>query len=256
MRAIIFTDESGVKFPEIKKWTKHFGRGINIEKHTQLISLLKMNNLDVPSNNIDLEDKYRKILEDFIRPSKYMFAGSFNEVRDFTDTLSTLISTNLYIISSRYGLLKEFDTIIPYSSSIQTLADLDFLNINTDFYNKMLVASQTSDIVILLVPREYILYFLKNSCFDELKHIPLIIIVSSKNLKSEVLCYDNVILLERRGVARIGKKNKKIGSVEMLVKSLSFSLIPQKQPIYRSTFENIQGIENCMINEVFYRAKK
>jgi hypothetical protein len=40
----------------------------------------------------------------------------------------------------------------------------------------------------------------------------------------------------------------------MLVKSLSFSLIPQIQPIYRSTFENIQGIENCMINEVFYRA--
>jgi len=45
------------------------------------------------------------------------------------------------------------------------------------------------------------------------------------------------------------------GSVEMLVKSLSFSLIPQIQPIYRSTFENIQGIENCMINEVFYRAE-
>jgi hypothetical protein len=40
----------------------------------------------------------------------------------------------------------------------------------------------------------------------------------------------------------------------MLVKSLSFSLIPQIQPIYRSTFENIQGIENCMVNEVFYRA--
>lgn len=219
MRAIIFTDESGVKLPEIKKWTKHFGRGMNIEKHTQLISLLNMNDLDVPSNNIDLEDQYRKVLKEFIRPSKSMFAGSFNEVRDFTDTLSTLISTNLYIISSRYGLLKEFDTIIPYSSSAQTLDDLDFLNVSTDFYNKTIMASQKSDIVILLVPREYILFFLKMGWFDELKHISLIIIVSSKNLKSEVLCYENVTLLERRGVARIGKKNNKM--ILDMVKSLA-----------------------------------
>lgn len=41
----------------------------------------------------------------------------------------------------------------------------------------------------------------------------------------------------------------------MLVKSLSFRLIPQIQPMYRSTFKNIQAIENCMINEGFYKAE-
>ncbi len=40
----------------------------------------------------------------------------------------------------------------------------------------------------------------------------------------------------------------------MLVKSLSFILIPQMQSMCRSTFENIQYIENSMINEAFYRA--
>lgn len=207
VNVIIFTEESGVKLPEINKWSGKISKGIDITKNKNIISLLNDHNLKIPSNDTEMETQYRNVLSDFIRSSKLMFAGSFIEVRNFAITLSDFISTEINIISSRYGNLKENDEIIPYFSHSENSNDLEFLDEKTNFSQNMLVEADKFDIIILLFSKHYISYLLKEGWFDKLKPKSAIIIVSSRKLEPSFSFYDNVMFFERKGVSRIGKKN-------------------------------------------------
>ena len=208
MNVIIFTDESGVKLPEIKR-NGNTGKGLNISNNSQIISLLNYYNISLPRNDIDMEDQYLKVLHEFIRPAKYMFAGMFFEVRDFAEKLSNIISTELYIISGRYGLLKDDEEIIPYLSHIQSINDLEKLYERTHFTHKMAELTEKHDFVIILFPKHYLSYLLKIGWFDKINQNISIIIVSSTEFNSSFSLYSNILLLPRKGVARLGEENRK-----------------------------------------------
>ncbi len=221
MRIAVFTDESGVKLPEIRKWKKTQGRGIDIAKNDILVAILKKNNLQIPGNDIQFEDLYRDVLQDYIRPAKNMYAGMFFEVRDLVDSLNKISKVSLYIISGRYGLLEENDLIIPYSFSIKSESDLIQLDTKHSFVNKMKEKAIDADIVICLLPSYFIKYLLKVNWFEKLDSKKTVILVSSKNLEQSFVHSLNVKLLERKGVARIGKLNR--NAILELVKSLSIA---------------------------------
>jgi cytoplasmic iron level regulating protein YaaA (DUF328/UPF0246 family) len=208
MKVVIFTEDTDVKLPPINRWTGKYGRGIDITEDSQIISLLESYNLAVPHDDIEMEDQYRKFLREFIRPARSMFAGMFSEVRIFADTLSEFVKTNLYVISGRYGLIQETEEIIPYSAHIQTEQDLGNLDKRTDFNNHMVDTANEFKFIILLLPKHYLLYLLKHGFFDRLNRESSIIIVTSKKLQSDFSQYNNVSVLERKGVARMGKVNR------------------------------------------------
>lgn len=208
MKVVIFTEDTAVKLPPINRWTGKYGRGIDITEDSQIISLLKSHNLAVPHDNIEMEDQYRKVLREFIRPARSMFAGMFAEVRIFADIISEFAQTDLCVISGRYGLIQENEEIIPYSHHIQTEQDLEILDQRTDFSNLMFDAANNHEIIIILLPKHYLLYLLKRDWFDQLDKKSFIFIVSSKKLQSDFSDYSNVTILERKGVARLGEKKR------------------------------------------------
>jgi len=208
MKVVIFTEDTAVKLPPINRWTGKYGRGINITEDSQIIALLESHNLAVPHDDIETEDQYHKVLHELIRPARSMFAGMFFEVRTFADTLSELVQTDLYVISGRYGLIQETEEIVPYSSNIQTEQDLETLDKRTDFSSHMIDAANKHEFIILLLPRHYLMYLLKHGWFDQLDRKSSIIIVSSKKLQSDLSQYNNVCVLERKGVARMGEANR------------------------------------------------
>lgn len=208
MKVVIFTEDSAVKLPPINRWTGKYGRGIDITEDPKIMSLLEIHNLAVPHDDIEIEDQYRDILHEFMRQARLMFAGMFAEVRLFADTVSEFAQTNLCIISGRYGLIQENKEIIPYSHHIKTEQDLEILDERTDFSNLMVDAANNHEIMIMLLPKHYLMYLLKRGCFDRFDKKLFIIIVSTKKLQSDFSNYSNVNVLERKGVARLGEKNR------------------------------------------------
>jgi len=207
MRVTVFTEESGIKLPEIKKWKNSLGRGKDIGKDKEIKALLEENNLSLPQHNIELEKRYREILQDYLRPARTMFAGMFTEVRDFKDNLSNY-SISLYIISGRYGLLGEDEIIIPYVSNISSTNDIEILDKRTDFSQRMLEKTTESNIVIILLPIQFISYLLTIDWFSLLNSNSTIVLVTSKHFKEKFSDMPNIKLLERKGVARMGSYNR------------------------------------------------
>lgn len=207
MQVTVFTEESGIKLPEIKKWKNSLGRGKDIGKDKEIKALLEENNLSLPQHNIELEKRYREILQDYLRPARTMFAGMFTEVRDFKDNLSNC-NISLYIISGRYGLLGEDEIIIPYVSNISSTNDIEILDKRTGFSQRMLEKTTESNIVIILLPIQFISYLLTIDWFSLLNSNSTIVLVTSKHFKEKFSDMPNIKLLERKGVARMGSYNR------------------------------------------------
>ena len=83
----------------------------------------------------------------------------------------------------------------------------------------MLDEAANKDLVIFLLPKNFILYLLKLDWFAKLSSKLPIIIVTSKKLEAHLADYSNVVILERKGVARIGAKNRH--TILEIVNSLS-----------------------------------
>lgn len=218
MQVTVFTEESGIKLPEIKKWKNSLGRGKDIGKDKEIKALLEENNLSLPEHNIELEKRYLEILQDYLRPARTMFAGMFTEVRDFKDNLSNY-NISLYIISGRYGLLGEDEVIIPYVSNISSVNDIEILDKRTGFSQRMLEKTTESTIVIILLPIQFISYLLTIDWFSLLNSNSTIVLVTSKHFKEKFSDMPNIKLLERRGVARMGSYNRE--EIISIIESLS-----------------------------------
>lgn len=207
-KAVIFTDDSGVKLPEIHRWKQVLGKGSDVRKNVKVLDALKKANLDVPGENADFEDIYRKALREFVRHARLMFAGMFGEIRVFHDILREILPTELYIVTGRYGLVKEDDEIIPYSAHIETVEDLERLNNRTYFLKAILDASSDKQFIIMCFPSHYFQFLIKEGLFEKIGTEHLFFIVAGSNIKSELSEHPNIMLFEKRGVARLGKENQ------------------------------------------------
>lgn len=221
MNITIFTDESGVKLPKIKKWKNSLGKGKDIAKDEELISLLEKHDLPLPEHNIELEKIYHEVLHDYLRPVRTMFSGMFPEVRDFKDYLSNY-NTYLYTLSGRYGLLEENEIIIPYVSNISDTNEMESLEKRTSFSERMLEKAKESDIILIFLPINYIRYLLSINWFTSLNPTSLVILVTSKHFKETFSDSPNFKILERKGVARIGSYNR--GEIISIINDFSSTL--------------------------------
>lgn len=206
--ALIFTDESGVKLPEIDIKKGTIGRGSNIRNSNEIKSLLLKEGFRIPTDDTELEKKYRIILKEFIRPARLIFSGTFREVCLFSDKLQKIVPTDLFIISGRYGLLHENNEIIPYHTKLGTVKDLEELDRRTSFSEVMLQEAKKRRFIIILLPSQILEYLIQNNWFKQLRDEQGIILVAGSSLKSDILKDVNAKFLIKRGVARIGKENQ------------------------------------------------
>lgn len=208
MRVLIITEDSAIKLPQINKWTNKITKGLDIEKDDVLVKLLKKHNSTTPSDDLVNEEVYKNVLKTYVRPAKYMFSGMFSEVRDFSSVLITITPTDLYIISGRYGLINENDSIIPYSKDVKTISELQKLDENTGFIKKIHSLINEYSLIIFLLPRDYIQFFITKGIFESIsKHHSAVIVTGNQN--SEILSkFPRFTILSRKGVARLGNKNR------------------------------------------------
>lgn len=218
MRVLIITEDSATKLPQINKWTNKIQKGLDIEKDDELIKLLKKHNSPIPSDDLVDEESYKIILKDYIRPAKFMFSGMFSEVRDFSNKLATITPTNLYIVSGRYGLINENDSIIPYSKNVKTNVELKNLDDNTAFVEKIHSLLSDYTLIIFLLPSQYIKFFYANGIFESISKKHSVVIVTGTQNNDILSKYPHFTILSRKGVARLGYKNfNKI--IELIKKS-------------------------------------
>jgi len=217
MKAIILTDDSSSQLPSCNKWTKRYGNGSAISKHSQIINLLKKENLTIPGNDLENEPTYKKILYEYIRPAKDMFGGRYSEVRYFEDQLKNLIFTDIFIISRRYGLLNGNTEIVPYEFTIKTKLRLKEFDEKHQLIKKLSMNLSDSTYLIMLLPKSFIEYFFKYRLFEKLPSDLKIICVTSKELKESLSKYQNIIVLNRKGVSRI--RNQNSNTIISMIKS-------------------------------------
>lgn len=208
MKIIVLTDDSRVKFPPINKWKKTLGKGIDITKNEEITSLLTSNGCNIPNDDFFRENEYQDILKDFIRPARLMFAGMFSEVRGFTDELLKEHPTDLYILSGRYGIIKDNQKIIPYHYHIDDKEKLKKLDIRTNFLKVIQNLLGEETIFIISLPQLYIDYFFENNFFKSLPQNVKIILVTLNINKIKLQKIPNAYFLHRQGVARLGMGNR------------------------------------------------
>lgn len=207
MKAIILTDDTKSQLPSHNKWTNRFGIGSGIIKNPSICYLVKTENIKFPTNDIENESLYKKILHEYVRPAENMYGGRFAEIRYFENQLKKILSVEVLIISGRYGLITGNAEIIPYNHSIRTITELrDF-----DIKNKLIenLKNKLSDpgYLIILLPKFFIEFFIRYRLFDDIPHESKIFIVSSKEFAEPLQKYGNITIFERKGVSRLRNQN-------------------------------------------------
>lgn len=197
-RIIVVTDDTKKKLPEYNRWKNVFKRGVDISKILDC----------VPTDDIENEAVYREKFYKYLRPAKEMFYSSaFVEISNFSQKLSTLLPSEIFFISGRYGLIHESELIIPYHFHIKDQKNVELIDEKTNLLNKMTLASEKASIIILLLPMHYIDYFMNNEWFDSISKTKQIILVTSMDFNHLADTHQNITILPRKGVARIGKVN-------------------------------------------------
>lgn len=207
MKVTILTDESKIQLPEYHKWKKTFRSGSLAIKNPALISCARANDIDIPTGDLQNEQKYQKILKEFILPAKFMFVGNFSEVRSFSEEVKRKYPCELVIFSGRYGLINENDEILPYNFFIETKDELVKYDFRLKLLKKLTESVKDTTHLIIVLPKFFISYFIEKKWFEELPQNLHIIVVTSSEFETFFSNYHNISLLRRRGVARIGKKN-------------------------------------------------
>lgn len=208
MTIAIFTEDSGVKYPKMKRDEK-LGRGRDIEEIPNFLNTLEKENIQIPSTDLEKEEKYKKILSDFVRPAELMFSGLFKEVRNFYNKLDKITETKLYIISGRYGLVNSEKNIIPYKAYMKNQEDLKKLDKRTDFSNGMVEVANKYDLNLLFLAKRYLNFLISKQILRKINSD--IFIVTGSSMKDKIYKYDidNLRIFRKRGIARISWQNKK-----------------------------------------------
>lgn len=207
MRALIITDETGSKLPQVDSLNNKIGKGSDVSKYTPILKILEEKLLPIPSTNFELEEEYKSILSDFIRPANLMFGGLFNEVRGFHYRMKDIIPTDLMIITSRYGLISEKDLIIPYRSESFTADSVPLVDSKAHFFTNIVSIQNQYDFLIILLSSPILRYILKNNWLQTLPSEQKKYCVTGDSLHRELSEVPNLLLFTKKGVSRIGSKN-------------------------------------------------
>jgi len=202
----IITEDSNAKLPPINKWKNTLGKGKDIENIPEIISLLKMNNLKIPLNDVENEEEYTEILKDYTRQAKLMFSGNFSEIREFSNYLEKYGNVKINILSGRYGMIDGDRIIIPYNYHLNSEHKLTELDNKTNFARAIQVVCEKSDIIIISLPAYILEYIIKKNIFIP-KNKSLRIVVCG-NYFLNVMKESGFIAFPRLGVARLGKDTR------------------------------------------------
>jgi len=202
----IITEDSNAKLPPINKWKSKIGRGKNIENIPEIKSLLKKNHLKIPDNDIENEELYTEILKDYIRQAKFMFSGNFSEIRNFSNFLEKYGKVNFYILSGRYGMIKDNKIIIPYNYHLNSESKLLELDNKTNFSNIINEVCKKSDILFISLPTYIMGYVInKNVLITENNSLKIAV---CGNFYLDIMKENGFLTYPRLGVVRLGKDNR------------------------------------------------
>ena len=162
--------------------------------------------MDIPSDDIELEDEYKKVLREFVRPSILMFAGMYREVRGFYEKIEDIVDVDLYVISGRYGLIKDDEEIIPYDAYVENKKGAQELDERTNFSKHILEIANDVDLSMFFMATRYIQHIIDQGLLKKIESD--IIVVSGKTIIDEIDDIENVTGLKKRGVARISWQNR------------------------------------------------
>jgi len=206
MKVAIFTEDSGVKYPEIDEYKDKLGRGRQLEDIPGFLEILKENNLDIPSDDLEDEGRYREVLDEYLRPSILMFSGMFSEIRGFYEKIEDIVDVDLYVISGRYGLVKDDEKIIPYDAYVENKKGAQELDERTNFSKQILEIANDVDLSMFFMATRYIQHIIDQGLLKQIESE--IIVVSGKTIIDEIDDIENVTGLKKRGVARISWQNR------------------------------------------------
>lgn len=77
--------------------------------------------LPTPGFDLELEEIYREVLRDFVKPAVQMYGGSFKAVRALVEDLRRCVDVDLYVLSARYGLIEAERPVVPYEATLEGL---------------------------------------------------------------------------------------------------------------------------------------
>jgi cytoplasmic iron level regulating protein YaaA (DUF328/UPF0246 family) len=142
------------------------------------------------------------------RPALYMFSATFREIRTFSRKLNGVISNDIFIISNKYGLIHQSKKINKYSNKIKNIKELQELDEKLLLSKALLEKAQNYKYIILVLPSFFINYLISQEWFKELKPEQIIIIISGKTLELKDKIPNRLMILQRKGMARIGINNQ------------------------------------------------
>lgn len=205
---LIVTEDSRTVLPSRNKWRPKLGTGINIQNHAEINALLAASGLQMPGNDLNNEIEYRAVLKDYIRPARYMYAGTFSEIRDFADELCPICDVELCIISGRYGLIDQDEDIIPYLYPLDSREKLQYLDEISEFSSKILDLCVDKSILIVCLQKHYISYLDSIVWFEKIPKDTTVIMVAGNEFIDLSAKIKDIEFYARKGVCRLGKKNK------------------------------------------------
>jgi len=159
------------------------------------------------------------------RPALYAFSATFREIRTFSKRLNGVISNDIFIISNKYGLIHQSQKINKYSQKIRNIKELQELDEKLLFSKALLEKAQNYQFIILVLPSFFINYLISLEWFKELKPEQIIIIISGKTLELKDKIPNRLMILQRKGMARIGINNQ--------IQILNFISVFQKKEVIK-----------------------
>lgn len=179
-----------------------------------LKKLLQDSGYKTPSDDLENEEKYRKVLRQYICSAKEMYQGSFKRISNLAKKLGERAKVHLYIISARYGIISENQTIIPYNATFQEKSKKEIrsrakqLKIYEKLIEEILKPNHYNQVIVVLGLKYLLTIFDKTEKYDftkYLKNAKLTIFTSEKMRKK--IQYSNLEFIPVRG---LGDRNKKI----------------------------------------------
>ncbi|MGQ9759195.1 MAG: hypothetical protein ACUVQ5_01285 [Candidatus Methanomethylicaceae archaeon] len=151
------------------------------------ISALERAGLKVPSLDIEKEPVYLRAVPPFSRRARDLFQGFFKKImKRVRIARSQGIGIDVYLISPRYGLLREDEVVLPHAVDMRSLTrrDLEELSKRLGIGEKLSkILQQPYDILILILKKDHLpLIRTPKKELDLPRAPPRIILISAPSL--------------------------------------------------------------------------
>lgn len=180
-----------------------------------LKSILEKQGLQIPTCDLENEERYKEALKQYVLPAWQMYEGSFNFIKELVTQLRKKgDEVQLFIISARYGLINESTLIIPYQCTFKCLKKDDIRERarKLKIYENLMsiIKNKCFDLSIVVLGESYLITIFdkpEKNFFKELKTRKLIVF-GGKKIEREIECENAAIRYIL--VKGIGDRNKKI----------------------------------------------